>query len=337
MLQSNYPLLNLNTFHMNVEAKWFASFETVPELIALLETNVVREENLLVLGGGSNILFTDDFDGVVLKNNIKGIAIIAEENNSVTIEVGAGEAWHNLVLHAVKNGWGGIENMSLIPGSVGASPIQNIGAYGVEVKDVLSYVEALNIQSKTIQRFANTECKFGYRDSIFKREEKGKWIITKVAFQLSKNSPVNTTYGAIKDTLAKQGIEHASIKEVSDAVIAIRQSKLPDPAVIGNCGSFFKNPEITKTQFESLKLIYSDIVSYPINEHVVKVPAGWLIEKTGWKGKTFGNYGVHKDQALVLVNYSDAKGDLIKQLALDITHSIWEKFGIQLETEVNVI
>jgi UDP-N-acetylmuramate dehydrogenase len=337
MLQSHYPLIDLNTFHMKVSAKWFASFSSVEELRTLLSNQTVQEEQMLVLGGGSNILFTDDFEGVVLKNNIKGMIVTEETADHVTLEVGAGEAWHDLVLHTVHQGWGGIENMSLIPGSVGASPIQNIGAYGVEVKDVLHDVEAIQISTQQIKRFSNADCQFGYRDSIFKRAEKGKWIITKVGFRLNKHTVLNTSYGAINDTLVKKGIHTPTIKDISDAVIAIRQSKLPDPAKIGNCGSFFKNPEISKTQFESLQLLFPDIVSYPINEQRVKVPAGWLIEKAGWKGKTFGNYGVHKDQALVLVNYSDAEGHLIKQLALDISHSIWEKFGIQLEMEVNVV
>ncbi len=322
---------------MKVYAKWFATFRTEQELSTLLENHKAKEEPLLILGGGSNILFTDDFDGLVLKNELKGIVITEETPHTINIEVGAGEVWHELVIYSVNKGWGGLENMSLIPGSVGASPIQNIGAYGVEVKDVLSHVDAMHIETQQVKRFTNTECKFGYRDSIFKREEKGKWIIIKVGFILSKNASVNTTYGAINDTLIKRGITSPSIKDVSDAVISIRQSKLPDPAKIGNSGSFFKNPEISKTQFESLQLLFPDIVSYPINQTTVKVPAGWLIEKAGWKGKTFGNYGVHKDQALVLVNYKDAPGHLIKQLALDITHSIWEKFGIQLETEVNII
>jgi UDP-N-acetylmuramate dehydrogenase len=337
MLFPNFSLLEFNTFHMNVTAKWFARFQSEVELVELLKNATVTEEDLLILGGGSNILFTDNFDGVVLKNELKGIQITEENNDTVNVEVGAGEVWHDLVLYAVNKGWAGIENMSLIPGSVGASPIQNIGAYGVEVKDVLVYVDALNIASKEVRRFTNSECKFGYRDSIFKREEKGKWIITKVAFRFLKNAHVNTSYGAIKDTLQNRGITHATIKDVSDAVIHIRQSKLPDPAKIGNCGSFFKNPEISKKQFESLQSLFPDIVSYPIDESTVKVPAGWLIERAGWKGKTFGNYGVHKDQALVLVNYSDAAGNLIKQLSIDITHSIWEKYGIQLETEVNII
>jgi len=322
---------------MDVRAKWFAAFSSEEELRALLAERLVQEETMLVLGGGSNLLFTDDFDGIVLKNEIKGITITSESANSIHVEVGAGEVWHELVIYAVNHGWGGIENMSLIPGSVGASPIQNIGAYGVEVKDVLTHVEAMHVSTQEIKRFEHAECQFDYRDSIFKRTEKGKWIITKVGFKFTLHTIVNTSYGAIKDTLIQKGIEQASIKDVSDAVISIRQSKLPDPAKIGNSGSFFKNPEISKTQFESLKNLFPDIVSYPINETVVKVPAGWLIEKAGWKGKTFGTYGVHKDQALVLVNYSSTPGHLIKQLAQDITHSIWEKFGIQLETEVNII
>lgn len=337
MLISSYNLLDLNTFHMDVTAQWFANFTSKAELRVLLADRRVSEEPLLILGGGSNILFTEDFEGVVLKNNIKGIHVVEETDTTVIVEAGAGENWHQFVLHAVENGWAGIENLSLIPGSVGASPIQNIGAYGVEVKDVIVSVEAINIQTKESRQFSNSECQFGYRDSIFKREEKGKWVIVKVRFALHKNASLNTTYGAIKDTLDKMGISVPTIKNVSDAVISIRRSKLPDPAQIGNAGSFFKNPEISINQFHSLKETYPNIVSYPIDATKVKVPAGWLIETAGWKGKNFGTYGVHKDQALVLVNYGNAEGGDIKKLAQSIQHSIWETFGIQLETEVNII
>ena len=337
MLLSSYSLLDLNTFHMDVKAQWFASFSSKAELRAFLADKRVTEEPLLILGGGSNILFTEDFEGVVLKNNIKGIQVEEENNDSVLVDVGAGENWHQFVLQAVENGWAGIENLSLIPGSVGASPIQNIGAYGVEVKDVIVSVEAVNIHTKESRQFNNSDCQFGYRDSVFKREEKGKWIITKVRFALRKNATLNTTYGAIKDTLDQMGISVPTIKDVSQAVIAIRQSKLPDPVQIGNAGSFFKNPEISVNQFASLKENYPNIVSYPIDATKVKVPAGWLIETAGWKGKNFGTYGVHKDQALVLVNYGNADGNDIKKLSQSIKHSIWEMFGIQLETEVNII
>jgi UDP-N-acetylmuramate dehydrogenase len=322
---------------MDVKAKWFTAFSSEEELRERLANSRIKEESLLVLGGGSNILFTEDFEGIVLKNNIKGIHVLSETSDTVKIEVGAGETWHEFVTYAVNKGWSGIENLSLIPGSVGASPIQNIGAYGVEVKDVITTVHAVDINTGKSRQFTNAECRFGYRDSVFKQEEKGKWIITKVHFILHKNGLLNTTYGAIKDTLDKMGIQFPSAKDVSQAVISIRQSKLPDPAKIGNAGSFFKNPEISKSQFDSLKNTYPDIISYPINDTKVKIPAGWLIEKAGWKGKNFGTYGVHKDQALVLVNYGHAAGEDIKQLAQAIRHSIWETFGIQLETEVNII
>ena len=272
MLQANYSLLELNTFHMNVQAKWFSTFQSEQELKALLDTPEVKEESLLILGGGSNILFTENYDGVVLKNELKGIHVVEETTDMVSVEVGAGETWHNLVLHAVDKSWAGIENMSLIPGSVGASPIQNIGAYGVEVKDVITYVDALNISSQQVKRFMNIDCNFGYRDSIFKREEKGKWIITKVAFQFAKNAPVNTSYGAIKDTLEQKGISKPTIKDVSDAVIHIRQSKLPDPTKIGNCGSFFKNPEISKTQFESLQILFTTLSPTLLMKQELKFP-----------------------------------------------------------------
>ncbi len=337
MLASSYPLIDLNTFHMDVKAQWFASFKSKAELRELLADRRISEEPLLILGGGSNILFTEDFEGIVLKNNIKGIHVFEETNESILVDVGAGENWHQFVLKAVDNGWAGIENLSLIPGSVGASPIQNIGAYGVEVKDVITSLEAVNISTKESRQFSQAECQFGYRDSIFKREEKGKWIITKVRFALKKNAILNTTYGAIKDTLDKMGIPIPTVKDVSRAVISIRQSKLPDPELIGNAGSFFKNPAISINQFNSLKESYPTMVSYPLDATRVKVPAGWLIETAGWKGKNFGTYGVYKDQALVLVNYGNADGNDIKQLAQSITHSIWETFGIQLETEVNII
>lgn len=333
----NYALKSLNTFGIEASAACFSTFSSVQELTSILSEPQVRDMNKLILGGGSNILFTQNFDGLVLKNNIKGIRVVSENAQEVLLQAGAGEVWHDLVMHAVHQNMGGLENLSLIPGTVGASPIQNIGAYGVELKDVFESLEALDIQSLNLKKFSISECDFGYRDSVFKNKLKGKFVITSVTFRLQKNPGLNISYGAIKDTLQAAGIEAPTIQAVSDAVVQIRRSKLPDPAVIGNAGSFFKNPEIEESQFLELKKTYPDMPSYPTVPGKVKVPAGWLNEQCGWKGKTIGQAGVHKNQALVLVNYGGAKGADIKQLAKDIQASVLEKFGIAIETEVNIL
>ena len=282
------------------------------------------------------MLFTKNFDGIVLKNEINGIEIISENNAEVILKVGAGENWHDFVIYCVEKGWGGIENLSLIPGSVGASPMQNIGAYGVEIKDVFVELEAFNLETKKIEIFDNTTCKFGYRESIFKNSHKDKYIITSVTYKLSKNPVFNTSYGAIENQLNEMGISELSVKAISDAVIAIRSSKLPDPKEIGNAGSFFKNPIITKEKFEKLQAKFSNIANYPQADGTVKIAAGWLIDQLGWKGKTYDGYGVHKNQALVLVNYSKSNGKDIYDLSTNILNSVKEKYNIELEREVNI-
>src|SRR5690554_3424059 len=335
MLQENVNLKPFNTFGISARTKYFASFSSVNALKSLLKE--VKDSDLLILGGGSNVLFQGNFHGVTLRNEIKGIEIIEENDRDVILKVGAGENWHELVLHAIAKGWGGIENLSLIPGSVGASPMQNIGAYGVEIKDVFESLEALEIKTGKLRSFSHEECQFGYRESVFKKDLKNKFVITSVTYKLSKNPQLNTSYGAIEEELKSRNITQPTIKDVSDAVIAIRQSKLPDPKEIGNAGSFFKNPVIPVTQYEALQKKYENMPSYQVDEQHVKVPAGWLIDQSGWKGKTFGDFGVHKRQALVLVNYDNAKGKDIVELSEQIIADIKKRYGITLEREVNII
>lgn len=336
-LQSDFPLKALNTFGIDVKARYFARFESVEKLQQLLALPELQHRDKLILGGGSNLLFTKDFDGVVLQNSITGIEMQREDEDEVYVKVGGGEVWHDFVLYALQQNYGGIENLSLIPGTVGASPLQNIGAYGVELKDVFHELEAVHLQTGEVRTFDNTTCRFGYRESIFKNELKGQFVVTTVVFRLSKKHKLNTSYGAITTTLQEMQVQQPSIQDVSAAVCHIRQSKLPDPKQIGNAGSFFKNPEIQLEQYEQLKAQYPTIPSYPVTPTTVKVPAGWLIEQCGWKGKVIDNYGVHKNQALVLVNFGGAKGEHVRQLAFDIIDSVEEKFGIRLHPEVNIL
>lgn len=335
MLQRNVNLAPFTTFAVEAKTAYFASFTTIEELKKLLSE--VKDRKLLILGGGSNILFRNNFDGVTLHNKIQGISTVKEDENYIVLKVGAGEVWHDFVLYTLSKGWGGVENLSLIPGSVGASPMQNIGAYGVEIKDVFESLEAVEISSGELRTFSHEECQFGYRESIFKKSLKDKYVITSVSYRLSKHPVLNTSYGAIENELKSMGILHPTIQDVSKAVIAIRQSKLPDPKEIGNAGSFFKNPIISLSHFEKLKKEYPEIPSYKVSEVEVKVPAGWLIDKAGWKGKTIQNYGVHKKQALVLVNYGKASGEDIYELSEKIIKDIQLRYGILLEREVNII
>jgi len=335
--QKNFSLKNLNTFGIDAKAAQYASFTSVTELQALLQMPELNKENVLVLGGGSNILFTQDFAGTVLHDKIKGIVITEDNADFALVQSGGGVLWHDLVLFSIEHDLAGIENLSLIPGTVGAAPLQNIGAYGVELKDVFYNLEAVHIITGEIKNFAAEACGFGYRESVFKKELKGQYIVTHVTLKLSKTAIFNTSYGAIKDTLAIMQVPAITLRALSDAVIQIRRSKLPDPAVIGNAGSFFKNPEISAEAFAELKSRYPDIPSYPAPQNKVKVPAGWLIERCGWKGKKLDNYGVHADQALVLVNYGGALGDQIRSLAYEIIASVKETFGITLTPEVNIL
>ena len=293
---------------------------------------------ILLLGGGSNMLLKNDWPGLVIKNAIRGIEVVEETDDTVLIKIGGGENWHQLVLWSLEQNFGGLENLSLIPGTVGAAPIQNIGAYGVELKDVFEKLEAVNLEDRSIQTFDKETCRFGYRDSIFKQELKGKVFISRVWLRLSKqNHSLHMDYGAIRDVLAADQIENPTIQDISRAVIQIRSSKLPDPAKLGNSGSFFKNPEISKAAFEVFIESFPDAPFYKMDEDLFKIPAGWLIEKAGWKGKKIGNTGSHKDQALVLVNYGGATGEEIWQLALAIQDSVEKQFGITISPEVNVI
>lgn len=336
MIKFASSLRTLNSFGIDVSAKYafdFSSVESLKEYLSLKRP----EEKLLILGGGSNILFTQDFDGMVLINRIKGFEIIEDTDEYAIVKSGAGEIWHEFVLKTIDSNLGGLENLSLIPGCVGASPMQNIGAYGREIKDVFHSLDAYHISSREIHTFTNEQCKFGYRESIFKNEVKGEYVILNVNFKLSKNHTLNTSYGAIDQELIAMGIHHPTIKDVSDAVIAIRSSKLPNPAEIGNAGSFFKNPVVGINVLEAIQKNYENVPNYPAGEGCVKLAAGWLIEQAGWKGKTINNYGVHKKQALVLVNYGGATGKEIFDLSTSILEDVDSKFGVQLEREVNIL
>jgi UDP-N-acetylmuramate dehydrogenase len=334
--EKNYSLKTLNTFGINVFAKYYANFCSVNDLNSLADEETFKNEKKLILGGGSNMLFTKDYDGLILKNNFKGIDILNEDENFFYVEAGAGENWHKFVLFCIEKNMAGVENLSLIPGNIGAGPMQNIGAYGVELKDTFHQLKAWNIVTKKVEIFTNTQCKFGYRESIFKREVKDQYIITQVTFKLSKIPNYKTSYGAIEQEIEKMGVKEISIKAISDAVVNIRSSKLPDPAKIGNAGSFFKNPVVEKNIFDAIKINYPELVAYPAENNCSKLAAGWLIEKAGWKGKTIANYGVHKNQALVLVNYGGAKGEEIYKLSQSILDDVEKKFGILLEREVNI-
>jgi UDP-N-acetylmuramate dehydrogenase len=336
-IQKDISLKNLNTFGLEVKAKYFAEIFTIDQLQEILQNYELKKIPLLILGGGSNILFTGDFEGLVLKINIKGTRIIKEDNELVYLKTGAGVNWHEFVMDCLEKGYAGIENLSLIPGTIGAAPMQNIGAYGVEIMDVFEELEAVDVYSGKLHIFNNAACQFGYRNSIFKDKLKSKFIIVNVTLKLKKKPDFNVSYGAIQDTLNEMGVQELSIKAVSNAVIKIRQSKLPDPAIIGNAGSFFKNPTIPLNQYNLLKAQYPEIPGYVVDENTIKVPAGWLIEKGGWKGKVIGEAGVHKHQALVLVNLGNAQGKDILKLAMEIQTSIQEKFGIVLSPEVNII
>jgi UDP-N-acetylmuramate dehydrogenase len=332
-VQHQYSLQSLNTFGIKAHAEYFSSFSSKEELIELLGKT---QKPLTILGGGSNILLTKDISGTVLKNEISEIEITHEDNDSLTVKVGGGVVWHDFVMWSIEHNLGGIENLSLIPGSVGAAPMQNIGAYGVEIKSVFEELEAVHIDNKTVKTFSNTDCQFAYRYSIFKGELKGQYIICHVTFKLSKHPQFNTSYGAIEEELKAMGASK-SLESVSQAVINIRQRKLPNPKDIGNSGSFFKNPTIPKAKFEQLKTQFPNIIGYPNGEQSVKVAAGWLIDHAGWKGYRKGDAGVHKNQALVLVNYGTALGNEILTLSKDIQKSIQETFGIELEAEVNIL
>jgi UDP-N-acetylmuramate dehydrogenase len=339
-IQSNFSLKKYNTFGIEAKARHFVAVHSVTELETILRENL--NETKFILGGGSNMLLTQDIDALVIHIDLKGKKIVNEDDDFVWIESMAGENWHELVLWTINQNFGGLENMSLIPGNVGTTPVQNIGAYGTEIKDTFVSCEAITIATQEMKTFSKEDCHFGYRESIFKHEAKDQFIITSVVFKLTKrNHKINISYGDITAQLAKNNPEVSgltpTLKDVSNAVIAIRQSKLPDPKELGNSGSFFKNPIIPKADFEKIHALHPEMPHYVISETEVKVPAGWLIEKAGFKGKRFGDAGIHKNQALVLVNYGNATGQEILNVSKDIQATLLKEFGIAIEAEVNVI
>lgn len=337
LVTTGVELQPYNTLSVSSKANYFAAVTGREQLQQILIHPTAKRMSKLVLGGGSNMLFVNDFDGLVLHVEIKGREVIKETGDAVWLKIGAGENWHETVRYCVEKGWGGIENLSLIPGTVGAAPIQNIGAYGAELEEVFQWLEAVELESGKTCRFENEECQFGYRDSIFKNALKGKMLVTEVCLKLSKHPELNTSYGAIREELQKRDIEAPTIRDISDIVIAIRQSKLPDPKELGNAGSFFKNPIVDKQIYEQIREQYPNAPGYPMEDGKVKVPAGWLIEATGWKGKEVGNTGTYKQQALVIVNHGGATGREIMGLARKIQQSVAEEFGIELIPEVNII
>lgn len=335
-IRKNYPLREHNTFGLDVQAKYCLELNGEEDLVKLIGNGEFKNEEWLILGEGSDILFTGDFNGLVILNCITGIRIIEQTDDHVLIEVKGGENWHDLVRYTVENGWSGIENLSLIPGTVGAAPMQNIGAYGVEIKDTLVSLSAIDLESGIKKIFSNSDCQFDYRDSIFKRDLKGKYLIDSIILKLNKKHEYNLTYQGVKEKLVEMGGEINPCR-ISDAIIAIRRAKLPDPEEIGNAGSFFKNPVVDKTQFEQLKKSFPEIRYYKVPDQQYKIPAAWLIDQCGWKGKRIGQTGTFRNQALVLVNYGQASGMEIYQLSKDIQKSVLNKFGIQIHPEVNII
>lgn len=343
-IERDISLKPYNTFGINVKARYFARFSTVEELTELLNLQVKTNLKPLILGGGSNLLFTKDVNGYVLKNELSGIHLIKEDHHHYYVKVGAGENWHRFVMHCVARNYAGLENLSLIPGNVGASPMQNIGAYGAELKDVFENLEALHKAERIIHTFTANDCEFGYRESVFKRKYRDEFVILNVTFRLNKEPVFNVSYGALAQELEKMGVKEPSIRFISDAVINIRRRKLPDPAQIGNAGSFFKNPTISLAEFDQLQEKVDDklqsgksIPHYTADANHVKIPAAWLIEQCGWKGYRDGDAGVHRNQALVLVNYGNASGEAVYQLATKISNSVKTKFAIELEREVNIV
>ncbi len=337
-VKENVDLFPFNSFHIHSIARYLVTVTTHDEAREVFDSDLFRNSKRLILGGGSNVLFTGDFDGLVIRNAIKGIDAVDENATVVRLTAGSGEDWHSFVMHCVGHDFGGIENLSLIPGTVGAAPMQNIGAYGVEIRDVIHCVEAIDLKTQDIRVFSRDECSFGYRESVFKQALRDQYFISSITLSLTrKDHHFNIRYGAIRDVLSEQRVDTLTVRAISDAVIAIRTSKLPDPKIIGNAGSFFKNPLLERSMFALLQEKYPGIPVFPGENDLIKVPAAWLIEQCGWKGKRFGDIGIHKDQALVLVNYGGGNGQDIWQLALEIQESVREKFGVLLQPEVNVI
>lgn len=338
IIQENVSLKAYNTFGIDAKARFFTEISSIQQYVTILKEGKFASIPHLFLGGGSNVLLTKDVQALVVKISLMGIEIVKEDEDHVWLKAGAGVIWDDFVQYSVQHNWSGIENLSLIPGTVGAAPMQNIGAYGVEIKDTFDYLEALNLSTLEIDHFDNADCLFGYRESFFKHAGKGQFLITSVCFRLNKKANPKTSYGAIQDVLNEKNILYPSIKDVAEAVISIRQSKLPNPKEIGNSGSFFKNPTLTQSEAKRLLNTFEGIPHYPIAESTdVKFPAGWFIEQAGWKGYRLGDAGVHSKQALVLVNYGQASGREIVQLSEKIKKSVLDKFGVNLETEVNII
>ena len=335
-IRSNHSLLPYNTFRIDVNAKYFVEVSSIDELKEVLTSDVCKSNKIFVLGGGSNLLLTKDFDGLVIRLGIKGISV-CEEGDDVYVEAGAAEVWNDFVQFNVNKGYAGLENLSLIPGTVGASPIQNIGAYGVEIKDCFYSLTAINVETLDLKKFNKEECEFSYRESVFKNKLKGQYIICSVVFKLSKKVNLKLHYGAIQDELTIRNITEPNIRDVADVVSHIRVSKLPDPSTIGNSGSFFKNPIVTLKQFETIHSKFPEVVSYPVNNEHVKLAAGWLIEQCGFKGKQVGNVGTWKYQALVIVNHGGATGKEIFDFSQSIIDAVFQKFGVTLEREVNTL
>ncbi|MCD7925770.1 MAG: UDP-N-acetylmuramate dehydrogenase [Bacteroides sp.] len=332
----NYPLLSRNTFGMDVKAAVFVEYDSVAELKTILSDNNHLSGQWLHIGGGSNLLFTADYAGTVLHSAIRGYEVVDEDDREVKVRVGAGEVWDDFVPYAVGNGWYGAENLSLIPGEVGASAVQNIGAYGAEAKDLIVKVETLAVETGAERVFSNEECRYAYRESIFKKELRGKYIVTYVTYCLSKQPVFNLEYGNVQGELAKRGCE-VTLENVRNTIIAVREVKLPDPKVQGNAGSFFMNPMVPRARFEALQQQYPDMPHYDVDGDRVKIPAAWMIDRCGWKGKQVGRAGVHTKQALVLVNCGGATGDEVISLARQIQESVQQKFGISISPEVNFI
>ena len=336
-IKNNYSLKSLNTFGVDVIATDYIEIKTINDLVKSIDNNEFSDHKIFILGGGSNTLFVDNFTGLVIHNSITGITIEEEDSETVLLKAGAGESWNDVVKFCVRKNLGGIENLTLIPGSTGAAPIQNIGAYGQELKDTFHSLEAFEISSRKTRSFTKNECSFGYRNSVFKNELKDKFIITSINLKLNKRPDLNIEYKGLKEELARLGIKHPGIKEVSTAIGNIRLRKLPSPDKLGNAGSFFKNPFVDELKFELLKRKFSDVNGNPTNNGIIKISAGWLIEKCGWKGKREGNVGVYPEHALIIVNYGNATGKEIFDFAVGIKKSVENEFGISLEFEVNCI
>ena len=336
-IESDRSLQKLHTFGIDVSARWLATLQSPEDLDVLRAEPLYAQQRRFVLGGGSNILFTRDFDGLVIRNAIPGFDVEREDESSVWVRAGAGEVWDDFVRRCIDRGWSGLENLSLIPGQVGAAPMQNIGAYGVEIESRCERVDAIHLETGERVSFARSECEFGYRDSVFKNRHAGRFLITGALFRLDKHPVLEIGYGDVRKTLDEMGVGELTVAAVREAIVRIRTAKLPDPKVLGNAGSFFKNPVVPRARFEELRAQYTAMPHYPQRDGSVKVPAGWLIEQCGWKGRVVGRAGVHDRQALVLVNHGGATGEEIENLAMDVRRSVLERFGIDLVPEVNVV